>query len=91
MMGHCEASVKDYAALEAIDPLHSDVESLYPYAMTCAQSLAEGSAAEARKDWQACLFVVKQAAPPPPSPMTTSIRHRHFITRSMYLECVINM
>ncbi|CAM9913177.1 unnamed protein product, partial [Pylaiella littoralis] len=61
MMGQCEASVKDYAALEAIDPLHSDVESLYPYAMTCAQSLAEGSAAEARKDWQACLFAAAEA------------------------------
>ncbi|CAN0548080.1 unnamed protein product, partial [Laminaria digitata] len=52
MMGHCEEAVKDYGALQAIDPKHADLESLYPLAETCAQRLAEGAEAETRKNWQ---------------------------------------
>ena len=52
MMGQCEEAAKDYAALEVIDPKHADLETLYPLAKTCAQYLAEGAAAEAKKDWQ---------------------------------------
>lgn len=52
MMGQCEEAAKDYAALEVIDPKHADLETLYPLAKTCAQLLAEGAAAEAKKDWQ---------------------------------------
>lgn len=58
MMGQCEESAKDYAALEAIDPKHADLESLFPLARACAQHLADGAAAEARKDWQ-----VRERAP----------------------------
>ncbi|CAM9242498.1 unnamed protein product [Ectocarpus sp. 8 AP-2014] len=53
MMGQCEEAAKDYAALEVIDPKHADLETLYPLAITCAQRLAEGGAAEAQKNWEA--------------------------------------
>lgn len=52
MMGQCEEAAKDYAALEVIDPKHADLETLYPLAKTCAQHLAEGVAAEAKRNWQ---------------------------------------
>lgn len=52
MMGQCEEAAKDYAALEVIDPKHADLETLYPLAITCAQRLAEGGAAEAQKNWE---------------------------------------
>lgn len=55
MMGQCEEAAKDYAALEVIDPKHADLEALYPLAKTCAQRLAEGFAAERRRDWQVLL------------------------------------
>ena len=56
MIGHCEEAVKDYGALQSIDPKHADLGSLYPLAETCAQRLAEGAEAESRKNWQVGSF-----------------------------------
>ena len=52
MIGQCEEAVKDYVALQVIDPKHADLGSLYPLAETCAQRLAEGAEAEHRRNWQ---------------------------------------
>lgn len=52
MVGQCGESNKDYAALEAIDPKHADLETLYPLAKSCAERLNAAIAAERRKDWQ---------------------------------------
>ena len=52
MIGKCGESKKDYAALEAIDPKHADLETLYPMAKACAERLEAAIVAEKRKDWQ---------------------------------------
>lgn len=52
MVGQCEEAVRDYAALQAIDPKHGDLETLYPLAKSCVERLGEIAAAESRRDWQ---------------------------------------
>lgn len=52
MMGQCEEAVRDYVALELIDPGNGDLASLYPMAKSCAERMGEASAAEARRNWQ---------------------------------------
>lgn len=52
MMGQCDEAMKDYAALEVIDPKHGDLVTLYPLAKSCAERFVDGAAAESRRDWQ---------------------------------------
>lgn len=52
MMGQCEGAMRDYAALESIDPKHADLETLYPLAHSCATKLVDATLAESRRDWQ---------------------------------------
>lgn len=59
MIGQCEEAVRDYTALEELDPANSDLSTFFPLAKSCAQRLAEGAAAEARRDWKVGFFFLR--------------------------------